>query len=128
MQQLLSDNLFLLSNSPRPVRVEFALYDASIDDDEGAPVAPKLVEPPPLFAQPGTLEFDFALKWRELALAHKAEEERLHELHRQEREILRLGNRLDLVVGTPGRMADLMRDQTLRMATVRFPPPVSSRD
>ena len=100
-----------------------------------------LVEPPPHFAQPGTLEFDFALKcradphtqwhslrtahlplgalrtlrtlrtqwhslrtahlplgalrtlcapcvwhrWRELALAHQAEDERLAEVHRQVR-------------------------------------------
>ena len=37
----------------------------------------------------GSLEFDFALRWRELALAHQAESERLAEVHRQEREVLR---------------------------------------
>lgn len=91
VQQLLSHNLFLLGNSPRPVRVEFAIDDA-IDDNEGASVvedARGVVEPPPHFAQPGTLEFDFALKWRELQLAHKAENDQLAELHRQEREVLR---------------------------------------
>eukprot|EP00965_Chrysotila_dentata_P165549 5466830-Pleurochrysis_carterae.AAC.1 len=31
----------------------------------------------------GTLEFDFALKWREVALAHAAEEHQLRELHRR---------------------------------------------
>jgi hypothetical protein len=31
-----------------------------------------------------------ALKWREVGLAQKAEEDRLVELHRQEREVLRL--------------------------------------
>ena len=40
-------------------------------------------DPPPHFAQPGSLEFDFALKWRELQLAHKAESDQLAELHRQ---------------------------------------------
>ena len=90
VQQLLSDNLFLISNSPRPLRVEFAVDpSSSIDDAEGKPVGPSLYEPPPHFAQPATLEFDFALRWRELALAHKAEADRLEELHRQEREILR---------------------------------------
>ena len=38
----------------------------------------------------------------------------------QEREILRAGPRLDLVVGTPGRLTDLINDQTLRMHRVRF--------
>ena len=80
MQQLCSENLLLISNSPRPVRVEFAL-DSTIDDNEGEAVAEGLVEPPPHFAQPGSLEFDFALKWRELALAQKAEEARLAEVH-----------------------------------------------
>ena len=47
------------------------------------------VKPPPHFAQPGTLEFDFALRWRELALAHSAEAQKMAELHRQERELLR---------------------------------------
>jgi len=88
VQQLLSDNLFLLSSSPRPVRVEFAV-DPGADGSEGQPVVQGPVEPPPHFAQPGTLEFEFALKWRELALAHRAEDERLQELHRQERELLR---------------------------------------
>jgi len=85
VQQLLSDNLFLIGNTPRPVRVEFAL-DASAEAAEIAPINPE--EPPPHFAQPGTLEFDFALKWRELTLAHMAETEQLYELHRQERQIL----------------------------------------
>jgi len=88
VQQLLSDNLFLLSNSPRPLRVEFAI-DPGHEDNESRPVDPNFYEPPPHFAQPATLEFDFALRWRELALAHKAELERLEELHRQERELLR---------------------------------------
>ena len=93
VQQLLSDNLFILSNSPRPLRVEFAI-DADGDDKEGDAVGPSLaggkqVAPPPHFAQPGGLEFEFALKWREIALAHEAERERLREVHRQEREILR---------------------------------------
>lgn len=93
VQQLLSQNLFLLGSSPRPVRVEFALDDA-VDDNEGQPVVDRSQpEPPPHFAQPGSLEFDFALKWRELSLAHKAEEDRLAELHRQEREVLRLEQR-----------------------------------
>ena len=94
VQQLLSDNLFLLSKSPRPLRVEFAV-DAEEEDEEvwpeDDPDLRKLTadEPPPHFAQPGTLEFDFALRWRELALAHKAESERLEEMHRQERELMR---------------------------------------
>ena len=93
VQQLLSDNLFLLSNSPRPLRVEFAV-DAGYEDEEvwhSGHGVDKLIneEPPPHFAQPGQLEFDFALRWRELSLAHKAETDRLAELHRQEREVLR---------------------------------------
>jgi non-POU domain-containing octamer-binding protein len=94
VQQLLSENVFLVSNSPRPVRVEFAV-DAQMDDSEGAPVVPSKADgrppdcPPPHFATPGSLEFDFALRWRELALAHAAEKDRLRELHRQEREVLR---------------------------------------
>uniref|UniRef100_A0A7S2C8J7 RRM domain-containing protein n=1 Tax=Haptolina brevifila TaxID=156173 RepID=A0A7S2C8J7_9EUKA len=88
VQQLLSDNLFIIANSPRPVRVEFAL-DLGGDDNEGSPVGQFPAEPPPHFAQPGTLEYEFALKWRELALAHAAEKEQLREVHRQEREILR---------------------------------------
>jgi len=88
VQQLLSENLLLLNNSPRPVRVDFAVDDG-FDDEEGEPVAAGLEPPPPHFAVPGSLEFDFALRWRELALAHAAERERLDEVHRQEREVLR---------------------------------------
>jgi len=40
-------------------------------------------------AAPGSVDFDFALRWQELSLAHAAEVERLAEVHRQEREILR---------------------------------------
>ena len=47
------------------------------------------LQPPPHFAQPGTLEFDFALRWRELTLSQKAEAARLAELHGVERETLR---------------------------------------
>ena len=83
VQELLSDNLFIISNSPRPVRVEFAV-DAFADDDEGIHPGGNLIEPPPHFAQPGSLEFDFALKWREIGLAHAAEKARLAEVHRQE--------------------------------------------
>ena len=87
VQQLLSHNLFLLGQSPRPVRVEFALDD-ELDDKEGETVVTDsrnrdVHDPPPHFAQPGSLEFDFALKWRELQLAHKAESDQLAELHRQ---------------------------------------------
>jgi hypothetical protein len=90
VQQLLSDNLFLLSHSPRPVHVDFAL-DRQDDAAEGEAVSPDLtVEPPPHFAVPNSLEFDFALKWREIGLAHRAERARLAEVHRQERELLRL--------------------------------------
>ena len=93
VQQLLSENLFILGSSPRPLRVEFAV-DGSNDDGDGRSVGPALngqplCDPPPHFAQPGSLEFEFALKWRELALAHEVECERLREVHRQEREILR---------------------------------------
>ncbi|KAL1519502.1 hypothetical protein AB1Y20_023019 [Prymnesium parvum] len=89
VQQLLSHNLFLIGNSPRPVRVEFAVDDA-FDDDEGQPATGRgVATPSPHFAEPGSLEFDFALKWRELQLAHEAERHRLAELHRQEREVLR---------------------------------------
>ena len=111
MQQLLTDNLFLLGSSPRPVHVEFALDEGGAD---GAPVDPSLaLQPPPHFAQaqppphllwlcrrrrsstrcttltltltltltqPGTLEYDFALRWRELTLSQKAEGARLAEL------------------------------------------------
>lgn len=81
VQQLLSDNLFLVGASPQPVHVEFALDEGGAD---APPVDPSLaLQPPPHFAQPGTLEFDFALKWRELTLAQKAEEARLADLHRQ---------------------------------------------
>jgi RNA recognition motif-containing protein len=88
VQQLLSDNMFIISNSPRPVRVEFAVDDG-MDDQEGEPVDPSFLLPPPHFAVPGSLEFDFALRWRELSLAHSAEVEKLAELQRQEREIMR---------------------------------------
>ena len=88
VQQLLSDHLLLLSNGVRPLRADFAVLDYSVDDGEGRALDPKLVEPPPHFAQPGTLEFDFALKWRELYVAHRWEECRLEEVHRQEQEIL----------------------------------------
>mmetsp|Transcript_58147 Transcript_58147/g.96031 ORF Transcript_58147/g.96031 Transcript_58147/m.96031 type:complete len:138 (+) Transcript_58147:81-494(+) len=81
----MTDNLFMLGNSARPVRVEFGI-DADTEVDEVVPVVSE--EPPPHFAQPGTLEFDFALKWRELALVHLAEKEKLRELQRQERQIL----------------------------------------
>ena len=87
VQQLLTDNLFLLGSSPRPVHVEFALDEGGA---EGGPVDPSLaLQPPPHFAQPGTLEFDFALRWRELTLSQKAEAARLAELHGVERETLR---------------------------------------
>lgn len=90
VQKLLADNLFLINGSPRPVRVEFAVDD-EMDDMEGASVTGKREPlPPPHFAVPATLEWDFALKWRELALAHQAETARLQELHRQEREIVRI--------------------------------------
>lgn len=88
VQQLLSDNIFLMGNSARPVRVDFAVDD-EFDDNEGAPVDPNFKPPPPHFAVPGSLEFDFALRWRELSLAHHVERERLDEVHRQEREVLR---------------------------------------
>jgi len=90
VQQLLSENLFILSSSPQPLRVEFAVDNAPDLDASHQPV-PNVrgVDPPPHFAMPGTLEFDFALRWRELQLAHRAEEERLAEVHRQEREVLR---------------------------------------
>lgn len=89
VQALLSDNLFIFGNNPRPVRVEFAL-DTTIDEREDSPLTSGLDQPPPHFARPGSLEFDFALKWREITLAHKSEEDRVAEVHRQEREILRL--------------------------------------
>ena len=88
VQQLLSDNLFMMGNTPRPLRVDFAVDDA-FDDSEGAPVDPNFKPTPAHFAVPGSLEFDFALRWRELSLAHQVERERLGEVHRQEREVLR---------------------------------------
>ena len=92
VQQLLSENLFMLGSSPRPVRVDFAIDE--VEAELGAPVDPSLAgAPPPHFAQPGTLEFDFALKWREIALAQQAEAARLAELHRTERETLRAEQR-----------------------------------
>ena len=61
--QIVSDNLFMVANSAKPVRCEFVTHD---DDDEGAnardPTGQR-VHPPPHFAKPGTLEFDFALRW-----------------------------------------------------------------
>ena len=51
VQQLLTDNLFLLGASPRPVHVEFAIDEGGAD---GAPVDPSLaLQPPPHFAQVG---------------------------------------------------------------------------
>jgi len=86
--QIVSDNLFMVANSAKPVRCEFVTHD---DDDEGADARDptgQRVHPPPHFAKPGTLEFDFALRWRELLLAQRAEAERMADLHRQEREVL----------------------------------------
>jgi len=40
--------------------------------------------------------------------------------HMQQRQITRLGRRLDLVVATPGRLTDFMRDHTLLLSGVRF--------
>jgi superfamily II DNA/RNA helicase len=33
-----------------------------------------------------------------------------------------LGGKLDLIVGTPGRLTDMMRDQTIRTQNVSFTP------
>lgn len=90
VHQLCNQNLFLLSSSPVPLRVDFAVDERAEAQTAHEPISEdKNIEPPPHFCAPGTLEFDFALRWRELQLAHKAEEERLAETHRQEREVLR---------------------------------------
>ena len=90
VHQLCNQNLFLLSSSPVPLRVDFAVDERAEVQAIHEPVSEdKNIEPPPHFCAPGTLEFDFALRWRELQLAHQAEEERLAEAHRQEREVLR---------------------------------------
>ena len=80
--QIVSDNLLMVANSAKPVRCEFVTHD---DDDEANARDPtgQRVHPPPHFAKPGTLEFDFALRWRELLLAQRAEAERMADLHRQ---------------------------------------------
>jgi len=82
VQQLLSDNLFIIGNAPQPVRVDFACASANRVD----PVV--IEDSTPHFAQQGTLEYDFALKWRELSIAHTSEQEQLHELQDQERLLL----------------------------------------
>lgn len=75
VQQVMSEHLFLVGASPCPLRAEFALAE---HQDSTAPVPSELRRvPPPHFAQAGTLEFDFALRWRELGLAHEAEAEAL---------------------------------------------------
>ena len=75
VQQVMSEHLFLVGASPCPLRAEFALAE---HQDSTAPMPSELRRvPPPHFAQAGTLEFDFALRWRELGLAHEAETDAL---------------------------------------------------
>ena len=124
VQQLLMDNLFVLGNSPRPMRVDFAV-DEAFDDAEGAPVAPDLKPPPPHFAVPGSLEFDFALRWRELALAHQAERERLSEVHRQEREILR--QEQQDIYHHEQRKLRMLEQPVAAAMSLQEPPPLSAR-
>jgi len=93
------DHLFLLTGSPRPVRVELACMEDDLDglsEKDAKRTYPRNLEyqrnlelqTPPHFAQPSTLEFDFAVKWRELVMTQKAEKERLKQVHQKEQEEL----------------------------------------
>jgi len=93
------DHLFLLTGSPRPVRVELARMEDDLDglsEKDAKRSYPRNLEyqrnlelqTPPHFAQPNTLEFDFAVKWRELVMTQKAEKERLKQVHQKEQEDL----------------------------------------
>lgn len=94
------EGLFLIGPSYRPVRVdeaEFCGYEDTFGDKEAnRPPGEKVhiifvhcmliffLQYDTRFAQPHTMEFDFAMKWRDLAMLHKSEMEELKERHRLE--------------------------------------------
>ncbi|XP_023651746.1 non-POU domain-containing octamer-binding protein isoform X2 [Paramormyrops kingsleyae] len=77
-----SDGAFLLTAFPRPVTVEPM---DQYDEDEGLPE--KLInknqhfhkerEQPPRFAQPGTFEFEYAMRWKALMEMEKQQNEQV---------------------------------------------------
>ncbi|KAJ4461630.1 putative paraspeckle component 1 [Paratrimastix pyriformis] len=92
-QAMASRELLILDRSTKPVRYEPARAE---DDDVGflltdLPAAhlQKLAGmAPPHMAQPGTLEFEFALRWREQENLNKAQREALLQRHRKDIEEL----------------------------------------
>eukprot|EP00898_Chlorokybus_atmophyticus_P000380 jgi/Chlat1/1342/Chrsp119S01773 len=79
--QMLIEKPFLIGGWPRP---------EGLSERELNPGQPRDAEslPKPHFAQPGTLEFEFAVRWTDLAAKHRLEKARLKEAQQQEVEYL----------------------------------------
>uniref|UniRef100_A0A8C6E9A7 RRM domain-containing protein n=1 Tax=Moschus moschiferus TaxID=68415 RepID=A0A8C6E9A7_MOSMO len=66
-----SEGSFLLTTFPRPVTVEPM---DQLDDEEGLPEK----EQPPRFAQPGSFEYEYAMRWKALTEMEKQQGHRQH--------------------------------------------------
>ncbi|KAL9836868.1 non-POU domain-containing octamer-binding protein isoform 2-T2 [Geothlypis trichas] len=90
-----SDGSFLLTTFPRPVTVEPM---DQYDDEEGLPE--KLViknqqyhkerEQPPRFAQPGSFEYEYAMRWKALIEMEKQQQEQVDRNIKEAREKLEM--------------------------------------
>ncbi|CAD7680927.1 unnamed protein product [Nyctereutes procyonoides] len=67
-----SEGSFLLTPFPRPVTVKPM---DQLDDEEGLPE--KLREQPPRFAQPGSFEYEYAMRWKALIEMKKQQQDQM---------------------------------------------------
>jgi len=82
--EMCTEGLFLIGPSFRPVHVEVVSPDEDSRGLSEREFGRPSCEINPRFAKPGTVEFEFAMRWRELALTQTQEEEALKMKHQAE--------------------------------------------
>uniref|UniRef100_U3KB77 Non-POU domain-containing octamer-binding protein n=1 Tax=Ficedula albicollis TaxID=59894 RepID=U3KB77_FICAL len=110
-----SDGSFLLTTFPRPVTVEPM---DQYDDEEGLPE--KLViknqqyhkerEQPPRFAQPGSFEYEYAMRWKALIEMEKQQQEQVDRNIKEAREKLEM----EMEAARHEHQVMLMRQEMMR--------------
>ncbi|KAK7125019.1 hypothetical protein R3I94_019165 [Phoxinus phoxinus] len=89
----ISDGVFLLTSSPRPIVVELL---EQYDDEDGLPEKLAQKNPsyqkerdqPPRFARPGTFEFEYSQRWKSLDEMEKQQRQQVEKNIREAREKL----------------------------------------
>eukprot|EP00696_Hemimastix_kukwesjijk_P015607 gnl/Hemi2/3826_TR1347_c0_g1_i1.p1 gnl/Hemi2/3826_TR1347_c0_g1~~gnl/Hemi2/3826_TR1347_c0_g1_i1.p1 ORF type:complete len:433 (-),score=68.40 gnl/Hemi2/3826_TR1347_c0_g1_i1:292-1590(-) len=78
------EKMFVLSSSPRPIRVEMLRADTQGFSESDLSMTPQVkaeLQVPPHFVAQGTLEYEFACEWRDLVGKYQADKSALKQQH-----------------------------------------------